>query len=230
MADDYQTSKSNDYQYSEIGTRWNSKWNCTTRPSFTGKNFYRPRTPRAVEDQPGRGSSDVSAKRRSTEARGSNEPIAIIEELRAQCQSLREKVTQSEMYAASRDQLINDIEMKFSDYLRGHNQQVFNEISALNNRLMYSSNKVTEYQAELMLASKEDEGASIRIEDLERRGALAEHGARRIYECGLEIQEEYKDEVCNRCNRCSMMVALLGVLLKHYTKKAMKCKETLRMP
>ena len=46
-----------------------------------------------------------------------------------------------------------------------------------------------------MLASKEDEGATIRIEDLERRGALAEHGARRIYECGLEIQEEYKDEV-----------------------------------
>ena len=155
----------------------------------------RPRTPRTVEDQPGRGSSDISAKRKSTEARGSNEPIAIIEELRAQCQSLREKVTQSEMYAASRDQLIRDIEVKFSDYLRGHNQQVFNEISALNNRLTYSSNEVTEYQAELMLASKEDEGASIRIEDLERRGALAEHGARRIYERGLEIQEAYKDEV-----------------------------------
>ena len=142
----------------------------------------RPRTPRTVEDQPGRGSSDISAKRKSTEARGSNEPIAIIEELRAQCQSLREKVTQSEMHAASRDQLIRDIEVKFSDYLRGQNQQVFNEISALNNRLTYSSNEVTEYQAELMLASKEDEGASIRIEDLERRGALAEHGARRIYE------------------------------------------------
>ena len=106
-------------------------------------------------------------------------------------------MTQSEMYAASRDQLIRDIEVKFSDYLRDHNQQVFSEISALNNRLMYSSNEVTEYQAELMLASKEDEGASIRIEDLERRGALAEHGARRIHERGLEIQEEYKDEVHN---------------------------------
>ena len=153
------------------------------------------RTPRAVEDQHGRESSDISAKRRSTEARGSNESIAIIEELRAQCQTLREKVTQSEMYAASRDQVIRDIETKFTDYLRGHNQQVFNEINALNSRLMYSTNEVTEYQAELMLASKEDEGATIRIEDLERRGALAEHGARRIYERGLEIQEEYKDEV-----------------------------------
>ena len=87
------------------------------------------RTPRAVEDKPGRESSDISAKRRSTEARGSSEPIAIIEELREQCQTLREKVTQSEMYAASRDQVIRDIEAKFTEYLRGHNQQVFNEIN-----------------------------------------------------------------------------------------------------
>ena len=155
----------------------------------------RHRTPRAVEDLPGRGPSDMSAKRRTTEARGSNDAIAIIEDLRAQCQSLKERVTQSEMYAAPRDQIIKDIEVKFSDYLRDHNRQVFNEVSALNNRLMHSSNEVAEYQAELMLASKEDEGATIRIEDLERRGALAEHGAKRIYERGLEIQEEYKDEV-----------------------------------
>ena len=153
------------------------------------------RTPRAVEDKHGRESSDVSAKRRTTEARGSNEPIAIIEELREQCQALREKVAQSEMYAASRDQVIKDIEAKFTEYLRGHNQQVFNEINVLNRRLMYSTNEVTEYHAELMLASKEDEGATIRIEELERRGALAEHGARRIHKRGLEIQEEYKDEV-----------------------------------
>ena len=84
------------------------------------------------------------------------------------------------MYAASRDQVIRDIETKFTEYLRGHNQQVFNEINTLNRRLMYSTNEVTEYHAELMLASKEDEGATIRIEELERRGALAEHGARRI--------------------------------------------------
>ena len=99
------------------------------------------------------------------------------------------------MYAASRDQVIRDIEIKFTEYLRGHNQQVFNEINTLNRRLMYSTNEVTEYHAELMLASKEDEGATIRIEELERRGALVEHGARRIQARGLEIQEEYKDEV-----------------------------------
>ena len=106
------------------------------------------RTPRAVEDKHGRESSDVSAKRRSTEARGSSEPIAIIEELREQCQILREKVTQTKMYAASRDQVIKDIEAKFTEYLRGHNQQVFNEINTLNKRLMYPTNEVSEYHAE----------------------------------------------------------------------------------
>ena len=97
------------------------------------------------------------------------------------------------MHAASRDQIIRDIETKFTDYLRGHNQQIFIEINTLNNQ--YSTNEVSEYHAELMLASNEDEGATLRIEELERRGALAEHGARRIYQRGLEIQEEYKDEV-----------------------------------
>ena len=55
--------------------------------------------------------------------------------------------------------------------------------------------EVAEYQAELMVASQEDEGATIRIQDLERRGALMEHGARRIHQRGMEIQEEYRDEV-----------------------------------
>ena len=99
------------------------------------------------------------------------------------------------MYAKSRDQVINDIEIKFTEYLRDHNQQVFNEVNHLNRQLVYSTNEVAEYQVELMLASQEDEGATMRIEDLERRGVLMEHGARRIHERGLEIQEEYKDEV-----------------------------------
>ena len=87
---------------------------------------------------------------------------------------------------------------------------------------MYSTNEVTEYHAELMLASKEDEGATIRIEELERRGALAEHGARRIHKRGLEIQgrstrtkyttfKDYLGTPNHVFNRCNMIVALLGV-------------------
>ena len=70
----------------------------------------RPGTPRAIEDQPGRTRDDGRIKRRSTETSGSRsrEPISMIEELRAQCQSIQEKMTQLELYAASRDQLIKD--------------------------------------------------------------------------------------------------------------------------
>jgi len=119
----------------------------------------------------------------------------VIEELKAQCQSLQEKVTQLELYAASRDQLIKDIEVKFTDHLRTQNRNVYDEFNTLNQRLMYSTNEVAEYQAELMIASLEDEGATLRIEELEHRGALMENGARRIHQRGMEIQEEYKDEV-----------------------------------
>eukprot|EP00435_Cladocopium_sp_Y103_P062118 s672_g23.t1 len=49
--------------------------------------------------------------------------------------------------------------------------------------------------AELMVAAKEDEGAVMRIQELERRGAIMESGAMRIYQRGMEIHEEYKDEV-----------------------------------
>ena len=70
-----------------------------------------------------------------------------------------------------------------------------NEFNTLNQRLTYSTNEVAEYQAELMVASQEDEGATMRIEELERRGAIMENGAMRIHRRGMEIQEEYKDEV-----------------------------------
>ena len=159
------------------------------------RSTTRPRTPRSIEDRPGRTKGEGRVKRRTTETSGSREPISIIDELRAQCQSLQEKVTHLELYAASRDQLIKDIEIKFTNHLQTQNQNVYDEFNTLNQRLMYSTNEVAEYQAELMIASQEDEGATLRIEELERPGALMENGARRIHQRGMEIQEEYKDEV-----------------------------------
>eukprot|EP00435_Cladocopium_sp_Y103_P035881 s3728_g9.t1 len=100
-----------------------------------------------------------------------------------------------ESFAASRDQLIKDLETKFTDYLRNYHQNVNDEVNSLNQRLSCSADEITEYQAELMVAAKEDEGAIRRIQELERRGAIMESGAMRIYQRGMEIQEEYKDEV-----------------------------------
>lgn len=113
------------------------------------------------------------------------------EELR----QINEKLKQSELYAASPDQLIKDIEVKFTEYLQGYQQSANEEINALHSRLFQSTNEIYEYQAELMVAAKEDEGAITRIQELERRGAIAESGAQHIYDKGLAMQNEYKDEI-----------------------------------
>ena len=161
-----------------------------------GRTTPRDRSTRAVTDRVGERTGDSRVKRRSTDTSVASEPIAMIEELRAQCQSLRNQLNNMEAYAASRDQLIHDIEIRFTEYLQEHNQNVFDEVSALNRRLSRSANEVAEYQAELMVASQEDEGATMRIQDLERRGApngtwcTTDPSTR-----GMEIQEEYKDEV-----------------------------------
>ena len=89
-----------------------------------------------------------------TDTSVASEPIAMIEELRAQCQSLRNQLNHMEAYAASRDQLIHDIEIRFTEYLQEHNQNVFDEVNALNHRLSCSANEVAECQAELMVASQ----------------------------------------------------------------------------
>ena len=99
-----------------------------------------------------------------------------------------------EAYTASRDQLVWDIEIKLTNYLHEYNHNVDEEQAMLHQ----STTEISEYQAELMVAAKEDEGAIMRIKELERRGAIAESGAQRIYEKGMSTQSEYKDEIHQR--------------------------------
>ena len=169
MENDWTTTEIS-YQYSKIGTRWHS----TPKSSIAEEIGYPTGTPRSIEDLPGRTRGEGRVKRRTTETSGSREPTSIIDELKAQCLSLQEKVTQLELYAASRDQIIRDMKSS-SRNTRTQNQNVVDEFNTLNQRLMYSTNEVAAYQAELMIASQEDEGATLRIEELERRGALMEN-------------------------------------------------------
>ena len=52
-----------------------------------------------------------------------------------------------------------------------------------------------EYQVELMVAAQDDEGSTMRIEELERRKNLAESVAQRIFDKGIIMREEYQDQV-----------------------------------
>eukprot|EP00435_Cladocopium_sp_Y103_P004362 s4054_g1.t1 len=101
------------------------------------------------------------------------------------------KVLQNEVSA--RNQVIRDIETKFTEYLRGYYQSVNSEFQMLNDRLAGSTTEVREYQAELMVAAQDDEGSTMRIQDLEQKRNLAEDVAKRIYEKGMIMREEYQD-------------------------------------
>eukprot|EP00435_Cladocopium_sp_Y103_P026723 s1517_g6.t1 len=103
------------------------------------------------------------------------------------------KVLQNEV--STRDQVIRDIEIKFTEYLQGYYQNVNSEFQTLNDRLAGSTTEVREYQAELMVAAQDDEGSTMRIQDLEKKKNLAEDVAKRIYEKGMVMREEYQDQV-----------------------------------
>ena len=47
-----------------------------------------------------------------------------------------------------------------------------------------------EYQVELMVAAQDDEGSTMRIEELERRKNLAESVAQRIFDKGMIMRDE----------------------------------------
>ena len=94
-----------------------------------------------------------------------------------------------ESEVASRNQVISDIEVKFTDYLRDYYQTVNSEVETLNGMLNKSTTEVREYQAELMVAAQDDEGSIRRIEELERSKNLAENVAQRIYDKGRIMRE-----------------------------------------
>eukprot|EP00435_Cladocopium_sp_Y103_P063515 s220_g25.t1 len=102
------------------------------------------------------------------------------------------KILQNEV--STRNQVIRDIETKFTEYLRGYYQNVNSEFQMLNDRLAGSTIEVREYQAELMVAAQDDEGSTMRIQDLEQKRNLAEDVAKRIYEKGMIMREEYQDQ------------------------------------
>ena len=108
---------------------------------------------------------------------------------------LEEQVERLGGIVESRNQAINDIEAKFTDCLRGYNDNVNSEFSVLNGMLSQWATEVKEYQVELMVAAQDDEGSTMRIEELERRKNLAESVAQRIFDKGMIMREEYLDQV-----------------------------------
>ena len=112
------------------------------------RSSTRSETPRAIQDIGG----DGHGKRRASETSGehSHEGLTeqlqtVNEELTERLQAMSRQIFQLEEAAASRERLIGDIEVKFTDYLRNYNENVTSEIHVLNQRLSESTNELAEY-------------------------------------------------------------------------------------
>ena len=78
---------------------------------------------------------------------------------------LEEQVERLEGVVESKSKVIDDIEVKFTEYLRGYNDNVNSEISVLNEMLSQSAAEVREYQVELMVAAQDDQGSTMRMQN-----------------------------------------------------------------
>ena len=123
------------------------------------RSSTRSETPTSIQDRPDRIGGDGHGKRRVSETSGehSHEGLTeqlqtVNEELTERLQAMSKQIFQLEEAAASRERLIGDIEVKFTDYLRNYNENVTAEIHVLNQGLSESTNELAEYQVELILA------------------------------------------------------------------------------
>ena len=166
-------------------------------------------TPRSTHDRQPR-TRDVSGKRRS----GGPEHFSLEqaardellehqgeyhEELTAN-HELTEHVHSLENEVMSRNRVINDIEVKFTDYLKEYQQTVNTEVETLSEMLSRSTIEIREYQAELLVAAQDDTGSTMRIEEPDRRANLSESVAKRIFDEGMIMRNEYQDQVHNLQN------------------------------
>ena len=184
-------------------TEWLSSWSRSWRSKVVPKTKYQVETPRSIQDRADRTGGDGHGKRRVFETSGEHSHEGLTEQLQTmneefteRIQAMSRQVFHLEEAVASREHLIGDIEVKFTDYLKNYNENVASEINTLNRRLSESTNELAEYQVELMVAAREDEGSEIRIQELERRGNMMERSAARIYQKGMEMREEYENQDC----------------------------------
>ena len=138
-------------------------------PRTPRRSNERPGTPRSIQDRSPR-TRDTPGKRRtdgpehfSLEQAAREEILEFQGEYEVELmtnQMLEDKVRVLEPEVVFRNQVIGDIEVKFTDYLRGYHQTVNSEVETRNGMLNKSTTKVREYQAELMVAAQDDEGST----------------------------------------------------------------------
>ena len=110
--------------------------------------------------------------------------LAESESLRTEMQSTIDGL---KSYVDEKERVMLEMESQISQYVESYQGQMNQEMNMIGKRLQQSTHEVLEYQEEeLMIAAQNDEGCTIRIEDLERKRDLMESSAAHIFRRGQE--------------------------------------------
>ena len=198
----------------------------------------------AIRDASGHGPSDAatredeacrsatSSKRKSSGSATRNESEA---RLRRQLQHSNEKLERSEQARTElenrlslyqdaiihRDQMINDAEV----YSNQHHEEFNSEMEYMRSFLINAYNLLDEQSQALAEAHLMDEGSTLRIYKLGRRGELAEEGAAHIVQESIAMRRRYHAELESASQHIREQHEQSEIMAEHFRQNGLQLRE-----
>ena len=184
----------------------------------------------------GEGRTATSSKRKPSTSATRNESEA---RLRRQLQHNSEKLEKSErarvelenrlnLYQdvlAHRDQMINNIEIHSNQLHEEYQEHVNSEMEFMRVSLIDAHHVLEEQTIALAEARLQDEGSTMRIIELEKRGLLAEAGAAHIVHESMEMREKYLTELENASQLIRQQHDTSEAVTAHFRQDGLQLRE-----
>ena len=182
------------------------------------------------------GKSATSSKRKPSTSATRNESEA---RLRRQLQHNTEKLERSErartelenrliLYQdvlARRDQMINTVEVYSQQCHEEYQEHVNSEMEFMRGSLINAYNILDEQSTALAEAHLMDEGSTLRIIELERRGHLAESGAAHIVQESMAMRGKYLTELENASQLIRQQQEVSEAMTIHFRQDGIQLRE-----
>ena len=191
---------------------------------------------RSATREDGEGKSATSSKRKPSTSATRNESEA---RLRRQLQHNNEKLERSERARAElesrlnlyqdvlahRDQMINNIEIHSNQLHEEYQEHVNSEMEFMRVSLIDAQHILEEQTLALAEAHLQDEGSTMRIIELERRGQLAEEGAAHIVRESMEMRGRYLTELENASQLIRQQHDTSEAMTVHFRQDGLQLRE-----
>ena len=185
------------------------------------------------EDEAGKAAT--SSKRKPSTSATRNESEA---RLRRQLQHNNEKLERSErartelenrliLYQdvlARRDQVISNIEVYSQQHHEEYQEHVNSEMEFIRGSLINAYNILDEQSTALAEAHLLDEGSTMRIVELEKRGQLAESGAAHIVRESMEMRGKYLTELENASQLIRQQQEISEAMTVHFRQDGLQLR------